>query len=207
MFLFEQIPRPLIVFLALGLGVVGFYYFNPPPSICDPLVAQFRRSFQGELFSRQVKEQVIPASFKKSLDDCRYGSSSGACFRYFDLLRRVAAFVHRSPSECAGEVAESLGALKSLFENALRLMAHFAWGSGPGVNPIDKVGWFKEYEVSVFCELKRSYQILYGDETWFHFTETVLGSLPSVEKGQAITFPTKEQKFDRTIFSVNCQYL
>ena len=204
---FEKIPRPLIVFLALALGVVGFFYFKPPPSLCDPLVTQFRRAFQGELFPRRVQDQVIPATFRKSLDDCRFGNSSGACYRYFDLLRRVSAFIHRAPGDCAAEMAESIAALQGLLEKALNLMAHFAWGAGPGVNPVDKVGWFKEYEVSVFCEIKRSYQILYGEEAWFKFIGSVIETLPSVENGKTITFASKEQKFDRTIFSVNCQYL
>lgn len=203
----DKIPRPFIVFLALAFGVAGLFYFQPPPSICDPLVTQFRRTFQGELFPRRVKDQIIPATFKKTLDDCRYGNSSGACFKYFDLLKRVAAFVHRSPSECAPEMAQDLSSLKSMFENGMNLMAHFAWGAGPGVNPVEKVGWFKEYEVSVFCEIKRSYQILYGDEAWFQFRWAVISKLPSVENGKPISFANEDQKFDRTLFSVNCQYL
>lgn len=203
----EKVPQWLIVVVSLSLGVAGIFYFRPPPSICDPQIIQFKRTFQGDLFPRSLQGNTIPANFRKYLDDCRYGNSSGSCFKYFDLLKRVSAFIHRSPPECTSEIAEDLASIRGMLENGIKLMANFAWGAGPGVNPTEKVGWLKEYEVAVFCEMKRSYQTLYGDENWFQLRWSLLQQLPNVENGLPIQFTTEDQKFDRSLFSVNCNYL
>lgn len=205
--LFNHVPQWLVVSICLAIGIFAIFQFNPPSSICDPQITQFRKTFRGELFPQPVKDNVIPGSFVKNRDDCRYGNSSGSCYQYFEILKKVSSFVHRSPSECSGKITEELGDIKRIYVYGFRLMTTFAWGAGPGTNPGEKVGWLKEYELSVFCDMRRAYTKLYGEEEWWQLRAGLLAELPNVENGKDIRFTSIEQKAERSLLTINCNYL
>ena len=70
--------------------------------------------------------------------------------------------------------------VKGVLLSVYGLMIRLAWGSAPPKH-YDKLGWFSEVDISLFCLIKKQIVILYGKETLLAQEQRVFKKLPGAK--------------------------
>lgn len=206
---FQSLPRGILIFGLLAAGVVGVVLYQPLASVCDPQIENFRAQFVGDLFPYKVKEakstQTAPPRMQAYLTQCREGASSGSCYQYFEVIRRMVNYIHQSDEACYPEFMR-LKAMSETLKSSLRLMMFFAWGEGPQTENLSDIqGWFREYELSTFCDVQNGLKKIMGEEPFDGLKWSLISSLPAKQGGREIPM-TAEQKSRLSLFRVPCNF-
>ncbi len=212
----DRIPRPLLVFAVLLIGVGMLFVIQKPHSVCDNQLVLFKEAQAGTLYPRVVKaNSQRPAIFPRLLDNCKIGNSPGACFELFTSLRKFLRDLNGSPQECLvpfGEVPE----VRSALTKGSELLVMLAWGAQPP-DPLSKLGWLETLDLSLYCQLKSAYLKVYGSEAWDQFRQATQAKLPGeaeqMKDGQCVNCEnlkrapavlTAEEIWTRSLFSLRC---
>lgn len=204
----QQLPKPLLAALVMFGAVIVFMIMNPPHSICQTQQEGLRKDLAGWLLPVKVGKRTNPAPVRAALRNCRLGASSGACFQYFTILRRVAIAAKNGSSECLTDlleipidgyakmevyqpvqeqdkVHEELTAVKfdtvplgQVLSEGLQFMITQAWGEAPPEPGPNRFGWYQEFELSVFCHLQDVVRRAKGPEEWPIFQKLSVAKLP-----------------------------
>lgn len=212
----NSLPKPVLVFLALAIGIGVFMLITPPHTVCDTQVESFREQQQGNIFPVKEKKNVIPPTIVRAKEACQLGNSAGSCYEYFQSLRKVADNISKSSQECAAQlynVAEARTALN----DGIELMTRLAWGLKPPEPTLERFGWMQESELSTFCRLRNVYIRANGEEGWVELRRKIFAKLPgeeipvalepdqiAVEPRKVSTMMTEENIWNRSLFSVRC---
>lgn len=195
----NNIPRPLLVFLILAVGVLFFFLIQAPHTVCQSQLDIFKDAQAGKLFPGKATDggskQPRYAAF---LEDCKQGNGPGACFEYFSLLRNLIRDLNGSPRECLipfGDVAE---VKRALFDGT-QIMAMIAWGEHPPDKGMARFNWFEAADISLFCGLKDMIYRIYGEEGWEQLRLSTQSQFP----GSNSLSP--EEIWVRSLFSVRCE--
>jgi hypothetical protein len=213
----DRIPRPLLVFAVLLIGVGMLFVIQKPASVCDAQLVLFKEAQAGLLYPRVLKgNSQRPAIFNRLLDTCKIGNGPGACYELFNSLRKLLRDLNGSPQECMvpfGEVPEIQSALKKGTE----LLVMLAWGSQPPEAGLAKFGWLETLDLSLYCQLKTVHLQIYGNEAWEEFRKATVAKLPgeaevikdgvcenceSIKKAPAVL--STEEIWTRSLFSLRC---
>lgn len=212
----DQIPKPLLVALIFVLGVVGIIYFNPQYTACHAQVEIFRESLKGDIFQINGR-RTHPSKLTGQVLQCKRSNSPGGCFEMIQTLRKMVREVRAFPDSCSkdlGEVSEVRGALTE----GLALLTQIAWGDHPPENAEKRAGWLESADVALFCDLRRVYVGLYGEEEFQSLRSGVLASLPGeealFEKGECVNCKfrknalqalTPAEALKRSLFAASCR--
>lgn len=216
----ESLPKPVLVFLVLVVGIVVFMLIDPPHSICDTQATTFREMQTGNLFDRveTVKRQkrTLPATLGRAKQACQAGNSSGSCYEYFTSLREVARGIGNVSPQCMGAVF-SINEVTVAINDGVEIMTRLAWGAKPPEVGFDRFGWMQEADMAIFCRLKNVYIRSKGEEAWTALRKAISKKLPGEEiiaTGDAAMFAAEPRKasdimseqdiWDRSLFSVRC---
>lgn len=216
----EQIPRPLLVVGVLLIGIGLFFVIQEPQSVCNAQVEVFKESQAGAIFPRKLKNAERQPVFARTLENCKRYNSSGACFELFSLMRKLVRDLNAAPQECLapfGEIAE----VKTALYQGQQLIAQIAWGDRPPDVGVSKFSWLEAPDLSLYCQLKRTFLKTYGEEAWEKFRmdtqKTLPGEAPVLEEGNCLNCETMkkasevlspEEIWSKSIFSLRCdQYL
>ncbi|MBX3034437.1 MAG: hypothetical protein KF865_10985 [Bdellovibrionaceae bacterium] len=182
----QDLPKPVLAALVIGVAIfVMIFVVRPPHTICDAQAENIRKNHEGILFPRKgEKKRTMPGRIQQAMESCRFGNSSGACYEYFDILRRAAVSVKSASSECtkallkvpiekyakAEELVEVRDGkktrdelsgvvyqqvtLEQVFLDGMETMARKAWGESPPEPGAQKFGWFQESELNAFCHVR-----------------------------------------------------
>lgn len=196
----DKIPRPLLVFLILAIGVLLFFVIQEPHTVCQSQLDVLKDSQAGALYPSKPLANSGPRSprYSKLLEDCRQGNGPGACFEYFTLLRNLVRDLNGSPRECLipfGDVAEIK---RALFDGA-GMMALIAWGDHPPERGLSRFSWFEAADISLYCSLKDMVYRIYGEAGWEQFRLATQAKFP----GASGLSP--EEIWVRSMFSVRCE--
>ncbi len=205
----RDLPKGFLVLALLGLGIAGVIFYQPLASVCDPQIAHFQAQFVGDLFSYKVKEaktlQTAPPRMGSYQNQCKEGASSGACYQYFEVIRRIVTYIHQSDEACYPEFKQ-VPAMYETLRSSLRLTLFFAWGDGPATEAISDIqGWLKEYELSTFCDMQSGLRKIMTDQEFEELKWGLIDSLPAKESGKEVSM-TVDQKAQRSLFRSPCQY-
>lgn len=213
----NQIPRPLLVFLVLSIGIALFFVIQKPQSVCTSQLVIFQESQQGQIFPRQGKTSLRPAIYPRLIENCKVGNAPGACYELFNLLRKLVRDLNGSPNECLipfGEVDE----VKRALYQGTRLIVQAAWGERPPDQGISKFGWMETSDLALFCQLKDVMIKIYGEPEWEIFRLATHHELPGeaqiIKDGTCLNCDQIKKAADvlsaediwvRSLFSLRCE--
>lgn len=179
-----QLPKPVLAALIISLAIGVFLIMEPPHTICDTQRENIQKGMEGVLFPIKVGKETVPGRIHKAMEVCHFGNSGGACFEYFDILRKTSRSVKEASAECAAgilgvpiakyakfeeyqKVTDKNGMRKELAAVTYRqatleqvlwdgfeIMIMKAWGTSPPPPGAQRFGWFRESEMNAFCHVR-----------------------------------------------------
>lgn len=213
----NSLPKPVLVFGALVIGIVVIMLLNPPRTACDTQVESFKEAQRGNLFVIKDKKTTVPATISRAKEACQLGNSAGACYEYFQSLRSVAEGISKSPQECAAQLF-GINEAKAALNDGVELMVRLAWGLKPPEPTLERFGWMQESELAIFCRIRNAYVRANGEQGWIELRRRVFNKLPgeevppalepdqiAVEPKKAVIMMTEENIWNRSLFSVRCE--
>lgn len=209
----DRIPRPVLVFLVLAVGIFLFFQIQQPHSVCDSQFDIFRESEAGRIFPRKIKTAERAAVYPRLVNDCKIGNSPGACYELFSLLRKLIVDLKAAPQECLVPFGEKPEIRKALIEG-VELIVQLAWGDRPPENSSNKFSWLEISDLSLFCQLKGLNLQIFGEGQWEKFRLRASANLPGevalpiappppVRKASEVLSP--EEIWVRSLFSLRCE--
>jgi hypothetical protein len=180
----KQVPAPILATGVILLGIGLFFILQPPHTICDTQRESLKENQRGILFPIKRGKTTTAGRIQRALEVCRFGNSSGACFEYFDILRRASVAVKNVSQECYGSMMgipiekyirteqyheagegkdgqeELLGVeyknstLEQVLKDGLETMIRKAWGEAPPEPGPQRYGWFQETELNAYCHVQ-----------------------------------------------------
>jgi hypothetical protein len=214
----QTMPRSVLVIGAIVLGVALIMLFSPPHTICDTQTDQVKESLIGITKPFKVNKQTMPPKIKLALENCFHGSTPGACYDYFQILRTLARFVMSGTSECRPEVY-SIKDVREALQEGVTNMALLAWGDKPPApGAFGRFGPLQDSELALFCYLKNAIIAGSNEEAFHSIRKKVFEKFP----GEEVELPTdpkdilKEARpatklmseldiWNRSVFSVRCE--
>lgn len=187
-----------MAFLAIAIGVLIIFIFNPPYDQCKIPIESFKESQQGFLYPKPTKLSSSPASFEKLHANCKQTNNPGGCFTFFDQLQKMLMASEMVPLECTKKLS-SLTAFKKAIWSSLELTVQLAWGVKPPASYVQRLSWLSRQEVKTFCEMKQKAIDIYGKPRWESFRERLFKSLPGTEK------LNRKQTWERILLSISCK--
>lgn len=214
----QTLPRPVLVLGAIMIGVVVIMVMNPPHTICDTQKDQSNESLAGITRPMKVQKQTMPAKIEKALEKCYKGSTPGACYDYFQILRGLAKQVMGTTSECRSEVY-SISDIQTRLQEGVANMALLAWGDKPPeAGAFARFGPLQESELALFCYLKAAVTAGSSEEQWHVLRKKVFAQFPgeevalpkdpteSLQKARpAVKLMSELDIWNRSVFSVRCE--
>lgn len=212
----DRIPRPILVFGALTLGVALLFLLREPHTVCMSQLEILKEAQAGGIFPRQTEKSRQPAMFPRLVDNCKIGNSPGACYELFSLLKKLVRDLNGSPQECLapfGEIKE----VKQAITQGAQLIVQLAWGEKPPEPGLGRLGWLEAPDLALFCQLKTTFFRLYGSEEWESFRLATPAKLPGeaqiidggvcvncnyLKKASEVFSP--EEVWVRSLFSLRC---
>ncbi|MBC87326.1 MAG: hypothetical protein CL677_09130 [Bdellovibrionaceae bacterium] len=196
----SQLSKGTLALLAIGGGILFIVLRDPPRSICDSQVNQFKEKQIGFLFPdpKRLAGQVRQTRLKRESDFCKVRNSPGACYELFSSLKILVKELDFLDSRCKPDIA-SLGPVRSAVFSNLELMTLLAWGERPPVNYYAKLNWFSGADMKLFCDLKRIAYDFYGESAWNAFREKMLKSVPGVNE------LSRENAWNVILLSTKCE--
>ncbi|WP_374029806.1 hypothetical protein [Bdellovibrio bacteriovorus] len=213
----NSLPKPVLAFLAILVGIVVFMIVSPPHTVCDTQATTLRELQAGNIFPTEVKKNKIPPAITRAKEACQLGNSPGSCYEYFLALKKVADDVGKASSECTTQLF-NINEVKAALNDGLELMVRLAWGIKPPEPGLERFGWMQEAEIANFCRLKSIFIRANGEEGWIAFRQRVVAKLPgeeipppsdpaqvAVEPRPATAVMSEQEIWNRSLFSVRCE--
>jgi hypothetical protein len=175
----------------------------------------------GSVFANKKEKKSLPPVIGRTKLICQHGNSAGACYEYFNILKKLANDVLLANSECVSELYE-VSEVKQALNDGLEIMVRMAWGAHSPESPLEKNGWMQESELVTFCRIQRLTQNAIGTESYQEFKKKIIKKLPgtppansglasladpNAEPPLAVSQMNEEEVLKRSLFSARCDYL
>lgn len=104
----KDTPKPLVA----GIFIAVFIFFwisfvKPLHTICDTQTENLKENQKGVLFSfRDKKKGALPVVVQKARETCIAGNSPGACYEFFDIMKKLSSAIKNTASECYAAVGK-----------------------------------------------------------------------------------------------------
>lgn len=191
------IPKPLLILIAVSLGVAFYIYTNPPVSKCDAQKENYQNALAGHIYPQTGRFARAPV-FDQAFEKCKIANSQGGCHELFSVLRRATRELRGSPRDCRREIS-LMPPVRRVLRTGLLLMSQLAWGEEPPeLNA--KLGWLDLQDVALFCELSDLLNQTMTESEWETYRNTVMTSMPGATE---LSF---EEQWQRGLFSLRCEY-
>jgi len=197
---FSSLPKNMLAFLAIVGGTIFIVIAQPPASVCDSQIEVFKAAQANFLYKdeRWPKSKVIKSTkFEYLRDMCKGTNNPGGCYELFQDLKVLLHDISVAPKEC-GPAIGGLSEVKRALWESMDLIVRLAWGEKPPTAYHAKFGWLDTADVSLFCKMKATVQVAYGESQWTTFREKRLKDLPGAKE-----LP-RAQVWDMSLFSENC---
>jgi len=195
-----SLPKAIIVFLALFVSLAVIMVLQPPHTACNSQFEIFQASQTGFLFLDPKVTYKKTTGYDKAVELCKYANSPGGCLDFFNGVRKLQKDLDGVPSDCASEVTGNSLVYKAVWDS-LTFMVQLAWGSRAPASYLERTGWFDNYHLSIFCDLKRLAIAQFGRDTWSRFVDNQLKALPQA------TSISRNESWQRSVLSFPCESL
>lgn len=186
--------------VAIVAGLVLIISSDPPKSLCDAEVHQFKMGVRGFLYpNRDLK--IYKGRYFEEFKTCQAGYSPGACIGLFDGIRKMLDVSMALSPKCLGQFGEEPIVREALF-STVDLMIRMAWGpTAPPATPAMRSGWLNPSDVHLYCRIKNRISLVYGESTWEQFREKYFTELPGSKGLQ------RQQVWEKSLLSTRCEGL
>lgn len=192
--LLAKIPKPVLVLGVLAIALVFIVLNDPLKDECEVQAKVFDRNTKGLLFPIRIKNKVQFAKLPALKDICREGNSIGACSDYLEGLRKVSSELRFMKDHCKVKYAETNEGFLAQIGSALQVMSLVAWGEKPPAGPSERLGWLSEADVRSFCQLKKTYATIAGEEGFESIRNIVYTQFP--DQWSESVLPGQEEQAD-----------
>lgn len=186
--LIRSLPTPVLSLGIIVISIIVFMLISPPHTICDVQKEALVEKQIGNLFKNKKEKKQLPPLLNRAKETCLQGVSSGACFEYFNSLKKLVRDLNEANSECIPELFDQ-DEIKISVKDGIEVMARLAWGNEPPESPIYKNGWLEEPDVLLFCQLIKLTRKSMDEDSFMSFQKNVLRKFPSER-------PQKEENFE-----------
>lgn len=221
----NQVPKPLLIFVFMCIGLALIMYSNPLADGCEVDVKNFSREVRGILRAYQTaKERIQYPLIESQKILCRDGNTPGSCENYFNSLKKITIAASRVRNECYPKLNEDYTNLIPEARSGVKTLALIAWGMQPPKESSQRLGWLSQPEIYTFCRLKRILQDQLSDEDYRAFRYSVYEEFPQeyppdidpekrllMERPRALRtgdnpegILTEPEVFERSLFSIRC---
>lgn len=173
-----KIPKPILVLGSISLALVFIVLNNPMTDECEVQAKNFERNTKGLLYSTKVKNKTQFAKLNPLRDICRDGNSIGACSDYFEGLRKVSSEFNLMNDNCKLKYSEANEGFLPQIRSGIKVLALVAWGEKPPAGPAERLGWLTEPDIRSFCQLKKAYVKITGEESYQLIRDEVYREYP-----------------------------
>ncbi len=204
---FNQLSKPTLVLGALILGTLFIVLSDPPRTICDAQLENFKETKKSFLFDEGTGEQKKKAKLRVLKDLCLKTNTIGGCLEYFHGLRKILLEIEGVYPECRRQLLEiktqpdeiiSSHQVEGYLWKGVELLVMMGWGEAPPEGLGDKYGWLEAYDMNLYCKMRDKLIFNSGKEKWKSFKLKALTLLPGTEG-----MPRREI-LQRSILSDNC---
>jgi hypothetical protein len=194
---FKSLSKTTLAALAIGGGIFLIILMDPPHTLCDAQMDVFKKNQQGFLYVNPKNKSEKTTRAEKFLNQCKLSNNPGGCYEYFVQMRGLLRDAQTVPEECTSTLAGQRAFREAIYE-ATTLLVQVAWGEKPPTSYFEKFGWLNAADISLFCNLKSTFNLMYGKSEWEQFQEKLMASYPGVE--------TLDRKatWEMSLLSVNC---
>lgn len=220
-----QIPKTLLIFLMMCLGLGLIMYSNPLADGCEVDIKKFSREVRGVLRGFQnAKERTQFALIESQKQICRDGNTPGSCENYFNSLKKITVATSKVRNECYPKLIADYSNLIPEARSGVKTLALIAWGMQPPKESSQRLGWLSQAEVYTFCRLKRVLQDQLSDEEYRDYRYSIYEEFPQEypadidpEKRLLMDRPkalrsvenpegqlSEPEIFERSLFSIRC---
>jgi len=217
----NSLPKPVLALGILTLFTTFVLLLNPPHTVCDTQKESLIQKQAGSLFANKKEKKSLPPVIGPTKLICQHGNSAGACYEYFNVLKKLANDILLANSECLPELY-NLSEVKQAMNDGLEMMVRMAWGSRPPESPVEKNGWLQESELVTFCRIQRVTNAAIGAESYSQLKKKIIKKLPgnppamqglaSLNQSNqappsAISQMSEEEILKKSLWSARCDYL
>lgn len=192
-----QLPKHILALVVISAGIFLIVVSDPPATVCGEQLKNFKAKQVGFLYQKQDESFRSGTQFQKLRDVCVSSNTLGGCYELFQKIRGTLTAIRSFSTECISKAGGD-GAVKEFMNKSLDLLIKLAWGVKPPEAVGLKLGWLEPTEVSLFCQLKDYYQVMYGDQAWAQFREPYMTGLPDAEKLQ------RKDVWALSLLSIDC---
>lgn len=192
----NAIPKNLLGPIAVIIGIIYFYYNDPPKTVCDIQFEVFRKETRKYLYGTAKNNVKVPALFLKDLATCRDSNSIGGCYDWTEGIKRTIHASRTIPQQCRDRLKE-VEPLMSFYSSSLRIYSQISWND----TEIIRSGlfhWLDSEDLIVFCRLKSEFTRLAGAPAYKALEMGLFNELVSLKK-----LP-KQEVWKRTVLSHSC---
>lgn len=193
----DIVPKFLLGPLAVVLGILYFYFQDPPKTICDTQFEYFKKENLKYLYGTTKKNIKVPALYLNDLDMCRKSNSVGGCYDWMQGLKKtISSSRSLAGEECRPRISE-LNPLIPYYASSLRVYAQISWNDTEVVRA-KLFHWLDSEDLIVYCRLKTEYTRLMGVPAYQALEASLFKELLELKK------LSKEEAWPRTVLSHNC---
>ncbi len=179
--LLKKLPKNLMAFVFIGIGIAFILLNDPPHKFCDTQVEHFKSIQTGVIFPDSKDNIYDLPVITRSLKICRETVSPGACYEYFSHLNRLLRDFELISIDCLKELSQ-INEIKDNLFKGVNTMVQLAWREKVIGGEVDKFNWLSPSDMSLLCSIKKKIIMLYGRENLKVFEQTILSNLPNTKK-------------------------
>jgi hypothetical protein len=173
----SKIPNGLLVPLVIIIGILVVVFSQEPHTACDSQKDVFIESQRGYLFSKVEKGRSRAPQYRRFLSLCSEGGGPGACFEFFALVKKTLRDLEATPLNCT-EQFQQIPELKRALADGIEVMVSLAWGAHPPEAGTARYRWLETSDLALFCQLRRNYIRIFGNEQFEALRLRVQSVLP-----------------------------
>lgn len=192
-----SLPKHTLAMIVIAVGILFIILNDPPVTVCGQQIKSYEASQVGYLVKDASKPLSQTSRFDRLLGVCLQANSFGGCYEFFQSVRESLDKSRLTSMECMAALGES-SVFEMFMKKSLDAMIKLAWGEKPPAAASLRQGWFEGPQVDLFCRLKNSFEISYGERPWANLREQYLLNLPGAKD------LGREEAWGRSLFSVAC---
>lgn len=192
-----KLPKFLIASLFILIAIIFILVQDPPHQLCDTQLQHFKNLQSGLLYKNKQGFYTDSSRLNRKKKLCEKEQKPGTCYEYFYSLKQILKDLWLLSEECAAQVYKTPKVQKTLSQ-ALSLMSFLAWDERVFEGSVSKYKWLNLTDLVLFCDIKRRYQLYYGELAYFQLEQQILKDLTSKKQ-----WSLKKRK-TKSLLSVTC---
>ena len=179
---FLSLPKNIFVILVLGVAIIFIVGQNPPHTICRTQIKNFQSQQKGIIYKGPSLKKGMkkPPLLEVLLESCKKYNSPGSCYGLFSKVKVFIKDFKLVSVDCR-EPFSGLSKVRSTLFEAYGLMIRIAWGDAPSPDHHDKLAWFTDVDISLFCLIKKEILFFYGKDSLLSLERKVFKKLPGAK--------------------------